>query len=59
MRTPTLLTASLLALALPVGTQTASARSIGGYQSGVSVTAAPPLVDTGSTLIPAHPPVPT
>ena len=55
MRTSTVLIASLLALASPVGAQTASARSAGAYQPGVSISAAPPLVDTGSEAYPSFP----
>src|SRR5689334_9724697 len=53
MRTSNILIASLLALASPAGALTASAQSAGAYESGVSVTAAPPIVDTGSARYPS------
>jgi hypothetical protein len=49
MRTAIVLIASLLALASPAGAQTAFARLPSG------VTAAPPLVDTGSEVYPSSP----
>jgi hypothetical protein len=49
MRTPIVLIASLLALVSPAGAPTAFARLLGG------VTAAPPLVDTGSEAYPSSP----
>ena len=53
MRTSTILIASLLAVASPAGAQLAYARSANGYETGVSVTAAPPAVDTGSEAYPS------
>ena len=56
MRTSTILIASLLALGSPAGAQIAYAKSADAYRSGVSATAAPPAVDTGSGKYPSSAP---
>lgn len=55
MRTSIILVTSLLGLASPAIAQTASAQSSGAYQAGVSITATPPVVDTGSEAYPSSP----
>jgi hypothetical protein len=55
MRTSIILMTSLLALASPAVAQTASAQSRGGYQPSVSISATPPVADTGSEAYPSSP----
>ena len=47
--------ASLLAMSVLVGAPTAFARTAGAYQPSVTISAAPPVVDTGSEAYPNSP----
>ena len=58
MRTSTILFASMLAIASSAGGGTAFGRSEGcysNYQPSVRITAAPPVIDTGSEAYPGSP----
>ncbi|MBV8094589.1 MAG: hypothetical protein JO110_15460 [Acetobacteraceae bacterium] len=55
MRHSAVLIASLLGLALTAGAHPVSARPASAYHSGVSISTAPPVIDTGSEAYPSSP----